>query len=361
MNLPRPSLARASRSLSAKLAALCLAVAQIGTAHAACAGATLPGTNLSGGEFSPSLLPGRYGWNYIYPGQAEIDFAKSKHFKLIRVPFLWERVQPVASSPLVDGEMQQIDAVVALAAKNGLTVALDVHNYGQYQGKALDDATSPVGALPDLWRRLATRYKGSSHVVFGMMNEPHDIASDRWAATVRLTLDAIRATGAKNTVLIPGTFWSGVQSWFTPYPALSNATTLLPIVRSDTRTVLEVHGYYDQWSSGTVATCEGAAKAVAGLTSIASWARTNHVKLFLGEFGVSQRPECVKALDDSLAVMERDSDVWYGWTYWAAGAWWGTYMFNIQLPGGTSPQGTKLQASATRLTTGTCTKTLRQT
>jgi len=37
-----------------------------------------------------------------------------------------------------------------------------------------------------------------------------------------------------------------------------------------------------------------------------------------------------QALSDILESMERDRDVWLGWTWWAAGAWWGNYMFSLE-------------------------------
>ena len=106
-----------------------------------------------------------------------------------------------------------------------------------------------------------------------------------------------------------------------------------------------MHQYFDQGFSGTADICTAADDAVAALSSIARWARTNHVKLFLGEFGVSQRSECVAALDRALTVLHDDRDVWYGYAYWSAGAWWGSYPFNIQVTGGT-PQGTALKTHA---------------
>jgi endoglucanase len=62
---------------------------------------------------------------------------------------------------------------------------------------------------------------------------------------------------------------------------------------------------------------------------LTSWARQNQQKLFLGEFGVATNEKCLAALDAMLAGMT-DATVWHGWTYWAAGAWWGSYPFSIQ-------------------------------
>jgi len=53
-------------------------------------------------------------------------------------------------------------------------------------------------------------------------------------------------------------------------------------------------------------------------------------RAFLGEFAVPNTPTGEQALADMLQSMERDGDVWLGWTWWAAGAWWGDYMFSIE-------------------------------
>jgi endoglucanase len=36
-----------------------------------------------------------------------------------------------------------------------------------------------------------------------------------------------------------------------------------------------------------------------------------------------------------LTYVEANSDVWSGWTWWAAGPWWGSYMYSIEPNGGT--------------------------
>ena len=335
-----------ARPAVARLVAL-LVAAQLSPAHAACSSYALPGVNVSGGEYNASST--RYGYDYIYPGQAEFALMQNLQLKLMRVPFAWERIQPVASGALNADEMTRIDAVIAMAATNGVTVVLDPHNYGRYGGVSLSAANAPVGALPDLWRRLAQRYANKANVVFGMMNEPHDMDASTWASIAQQTLAAIRAAGAKNTVMIPGTNWDGAQSWFSKLGTASNADAMLPLARADDNVVFEVHQYFDDGYSGTVDTCNQATSAVASLGAISSWARTNHVRLFLGESGVSQRPECLTALNSALGVIEQNKDVWYGWTYWAAGAWQGTYMFNVESTSGQAAQGAILKSRASTL------------
>jgi endoglucanase len=40
-----------------------------------------------------------------------------------------------------------------------------------------------------------------------------------------------------------------------------------------------------------------------------------------------------------LKYVKANADVWMGWTYWAAGAWWGNYKFSVHpSPKGPRPQ-----------------------
>ncbi len=347
---------RRLRPLVARFTAIALAAAQLNVAEAACANYALPGANVSGGEFNAGSLPGRYGYDYIYPAQNEVDLLKSLNLKLMRVPILWERVQPVLSGALLESEMVRVDNVVQLALAGGLTVVLDVHNYSQYRGASLAASSAQPTALPDLWRRLAARYANRAGVDFGMMNEPHDMPADVWAGIAQRTLAAIRATGAQNLVMVPGTNWTGAQSWFSAVGPVSNATALLPLARGDANVVFEVHQYFDGDYSGTSDTCTAAQPALTALYNIGGWARTNHVKLFLGEFGTSQRSECLSTLNYATAILQNDRDVWYGWTYWAAGAWWGNYMFNLQSASGQAAQGAILKSRAATLNNAACTR-----
>ena len=317
---------------------------------------TLAGSNIAGGEFNAGKQPGSYARDYIYPQAGDLALSRKLGLKAVRIPFLWERLQPVAATALDAAELARLDAAVDAAMAAGLTVVLDVHNYGHYQGRSVVVADPSRGPLPDLWKRLAAHYKDRPSIAFGLMNEPNDIEVDAWAAAATAALSAIRATGATNVVLVPGTHWDGAHTWFDGPPGHSSADTLLPLSNNDPNVVFEVHQYFDDNFSGTAPTCGGAARAVQALTRVGAWAREHRVRLFLGEFGVSQRPECVRALDDALAVVERDGLQWWGWTYWAAGAWWGDYPFNIQASNGETPQGRVLRDRATTLERTQCEK-----
>jgi endoglucanase len=77
-------------------------------------------------------------------------------------------------------------------------------------------------------------------------------------------------------------------------------------------------------------------KALEGITR---WLRNNKHRAFLGEFAGADNPVCLAALDRMLKYVKANADVWMGWTYWAAGAWWGNYKFSVHpSPKGPRPQ-----------------------
>ncbi len=324
-------------------------VALPAAAFAACEMPTLAGANIAGGEFNSGNPQATHTRDYIFPAAAEFDLMKRLKLKLIRVPFSWERLQKTAGGPLDAAELARLDTVVDGASARGLKTILDPHNYGTYRGVKLDGQPGTAATLADLWRRLALHFGGNPDVVFGLMNEPHDIPVEGWASVARAALEAVRTTGARNVVLVPGTNWDGAHGWLASGGGKSNADALLPLAKGDPNVVFEVHQYFDDNFSGTAETCGAASRVPGILKEVGAWGRTHRVRLFLGEFGVSKRPECVAALGAALTTIEADADVWYGWTYWAAGAWWGAYPFNLQADNGDTPQGGVLKKRAEAL------------
>ena len=188
------------------------------------------GVNLAGAEFG-SALPGTYGVDYIYPNNDELDYYESKNLNLIRLPFRWERIQPTLGAALDSAELARINAVVTAAEARGMTVVLDLHNYGRYTQagveRTLGDGVLTSTHLADVWTRLATYFQGRS-VWYGLMNEPHDLPGGfsgtnlyNWdtsvqgwvaeAGTTRAHETTIKRTGA-GSLKMTSTFGTGFSS-----------------------------------------------------------------------------------------------------------------------------------------------------
>lgn len=86
----------------------------------------LTGVNIAGAEFNGRKVPGVPNQDYFYPAMPTIDYFASNGMNSIRVPFLWERVQPQLGAALDSAELQCLEDVVRYANDKGLYVVLDV-------------------------------------------------------------------------------------------------------------------------------------------------------------------------------------------------------------------------------------------
>ncbi len=294
------------------------------------------GVNLSGGEFNPSGTRG-LNWDYTYPTRAEVDYYVSKGMDVIRLPFLWERVQSGQFGDLSGADLARITEIARYAGSKGLKVDLDVHNYGSGFGNLIGTPGTPDAAFADLWGKLAAHFKGDANVMFGLMNEPHVQSATQWLGSVNAAIDAIRATGATQTILVPGSYWDGAWTWVSS----DNDTVIGAGVRDPLNNyAFEVHQYLDQWSSGTSTQVTSENIGVERLTAITQWAEQNGHQLFLGEFGAGSDPASLAALDKMLGYMAQHQDAWLGATIWGGGPWWGNYMFSVEPTGLGTPNVT---------------------
>ena len=74
------------------------------------AGPLLLGVNLAGAEFGSNVL-GVFGTDYTYPTHTEIDYYAAKGMSVVRLPFLWERIQHSENAPLDAVELGRLDDV----------------------------------------------------------------------------------------------------------------------------------------------------------------------------------------------------------------------------------------------------------
>ena len=177
------------------------------------------GVNLAGAEFGE--IPGVHGREYLYPTRENVDYYRGLGFNFIRLPFKWERLQPSLGEAFAPAEQALLADIVTYATGRGLFVALDPHNYARrrlaadYWDKEHLIGTSdvPTASFADLWRRLATLFKGDQQVFFNLMNEPVGPSAERWLGIANRAITAIRGTGAPNLILVPGVAYTGAHSW----------------------------------------------------------------------------------------------------------------------------------------------------
>jgi len=244
---------------------------------------------------------------------------------IVRIPFRWERLQTTLESAFDTTELGRLDTLVNYALQKGAYVVLDPHNYARYNGYLIGSTSVSQADFADLWSRLAEHYT-DSRVIFALMNEPHDIDDSVWLNAANAAIAAIRGTGSTNLVLVPGSYWTGAHSW----TSTSNATSMLGITDSADNYAYEVHQYLDSDSSGGSDSCVSTTIGKERLTDFTSWLKTNGKKGFLGEFAGGNNTTCETAVSGMLSYMQSNSDVWIGWTWWAAGPWWNSYIFTLE-------------------------------
>jgi endoglucanase len=288
------------------------------------------GVNLAGAGFASSKVPGVYGKDFLYPKPEEVTYFTRKGMNVFRISVLWARLQPKLFGPLDDKELARLAGLVETIRQHGASTIIDIHNYGRYRSVPIGTGEVTASAFTDLWIRLAGRFGHDDTVLFGLMNEPQIPDPLRWRDIQQQAIDGIRHTGSNNRILVSGVGWDGAHN----FPSL-NGDALAGLKDPRHRIVFEVHQYFDHDSSGTKDTCVGPDEAVRRLIPVTQWLRTHHQQGFLGEFGVSRRPECATVLDHVVAFMKANSREWLGWTYWAAGPLWGNYMFTLEPDHGT--------------------------
>jgi endoglucanase len=110
---------------------------------------------------------------------------------------------------------------------------LDMHNFGAYylwNGKhgvrrAIGSPKLPIRFFADVWTRLSAHYRVDPGIYYGLMNEPVGLsergdlsAAQVWERASQEALDAVRANGDDNTVMVSGYAYSPVRSWADIHP-----------------------------------------------------------------------------------------------------------------------------------------------
>lgn len=295
------------------------------------------GVNLAGAEFGEGSLPGTYGTHYIYPNNNEVDYFLDRGLNTFRLPFRWERLQPTLSASLNSTEFNRLNAFVSYATSQGASVVLDPHNYARYHDNVIGGGAVSNAQFADFWSRLAAAYKDNPHVIFGLMNEPNSMATEQWLGAANAAIAAIRSAGAQNLILVPGNAWTGAHSWSDNWYGTPNASVMLGVVDPGDNYAYDVHQYLDGNSSGTSSTIVSPTIGAERLAGFTQWLKTNNRRGFLGEFaaanstfGTSAGQIGDEAIANMLQHIENNDDVWLGWTWWAAGPWWGDYQFTLE-------------------------------
>ena len=75
----------------------------------------------------------------------------------------------------------------------------------RWNGQIIGQGGPTNAQFTNLWSQLASKFGSNNKVMFGIMNEPHDVPDiDKWADTVQEVVTAIRAVAKTNIIALPG-------------------------------------------------------------------------------------------------------------------------------------------------------------
>ena len=66
------------------------------------------------------------------------------------------------------------------------------------------------------------------------------------------------------------------------------------------------------------------------LVGLTDWLRSHGRRGFLGEFAGANNLNCHAAIVSAMNYLDTNNAVWLGWSWWAAGPWWGDYMYSLE-------------------------------
>jgi len=234
------------------------------------------------------------------------------HVNAVRVPLnedCWLGLNGV--NPAYGGANYQsaIESYVRLLNAAGLVAILDLH--WNAPGSTPADGQQVMADAdhsPAFWTSVATAFRSNPGVVFDLYNEPHTISWSCWlhgcttsagwqAAGMQTLVDAIRATGATQPLMVAGLNWAGDLSQWLAYEPVDPLRQL----------VASVHLY--NFSECNTEACWN--QTIAPVAA--------KVPVVTGELGET---DCSNSFIDGYMAWADTVGVSYlGWTWDAGGGW----------------------------------------
>ncbi|CAK7205349.1 Endoglucanase EG-II [Sporothrix eucalyptigena] len=314
--------------LSAFTTALALAGAVTALPAARDTGVQFVGTNIAGFDFGCSIT-GQDNLTQATPplsalggpdgaGQMQ-HFVKDDGMNIFRLPVGWQYLLNNKLGGTLDStNAGKYDQLVQACLATGAYCIIDIHNYARWNGQIIGQGGPTNDQFANLWSQLATKYAAQQKIIFGIMNEPHDVPDiDKWADSVQAAVTAIRAVAAKQMILLPGNDWTSAQQMPT-----KSGPALLKVKNPDGSfdgLIIDVHKYLDSDNSGTHTECVTDNISTA-FSPLATWLRANKRQALNTETGGGNTASCQKYLCSQIQFLNQNSDVFLGYVGWSAGA-----------------------------------------
>ncbi|TVY93880.1 Endoglucanase EG-II [Lachnellula willkommii] len=306
------------------------------------------GVNIAGFDFGMNTT-GAQDMSKVYPpltalggpdGAGQMShFVKDDNLNIFRLPVTWQYLSDSNVGTFDTTKVANYDKLVQACLTTGATCIIDIHNYARWNDEIIGQGGPSDASLVQLWTQLATKYKSSTNIAFGVMNEPHDLDITTWGNTVQEVVTAIRTVGATSQmILLPGTDYTSAGSFnSTSGPALSAVKNL---DGSTTNLIFDVHQYLDYDYSGTHTECV-TDNIESAWQPLANWLRQVKRQALNTETGGGNTASCEQYLCSAINFMKREmrcgtlivvssnTDVFLGYVAWSAGSFDNTYELDL--------------------------------
>jgi hypothetical protein len=204
-------------------------------------------------------VQGKGMWDSGPVDQASVDAMRTWHVRAVRIPLNEDCWLGLGGTPSGATYQQAVEDYVDLLVANGINPILDLHwTHGAYTGNssACADATATCQKpmpdaqySPQFWTGVATAFKGNDAVVLDLFNEPYPDAANNFAdateawtclrdggtctgigypvAGMQSLVNAVRATGATNVLMVAGLTWTNDLSQWLAYEPTDPANNIV--------------------------------------------------------------------------------------------------------------------------------------
>ncbi|KAH7144596.1 glycoside hydrolase superfamily [Dactylonectria estremocensis] len=265
------------------------------------------------------------------PAQME-HYVDNVGMNVFRLPITWQYLVNGVLGDMDKTMFGNYDKLVKACLKTGAYCMVDLHNFARFDIGIIGQGGPSNEVFGDIWSQIASNYADENRVIFGLMNEPHDLDVNLWADSCQAAVTAIRKAGAKDQIiLLPGTNFTSAESFVSTGSADALAAIKNPDGSKD-GLYMDVHKYLDINNSGTHEECT--TDNVEAFRGLAEWLRTNKRKAMISETGASMSDTCMDMFCSQNDFIASNSDVFEGFVGWGAGSFPLDYIMSLTPSGG---------------------------
>ena len=128
-------------------------------------------------------------------------FVNDDNLNIFRLPVGWQYLLNNNVGGTLDAtNFGNYDQLVQACLSTGASCIIDIHNYARWNGQIIGQGGPTNDQFANIWSQIATKYKNTPNIIFGLMNEPHDVNIQEWAVSVQAAVTAIRTAGATSQI-----------------------------------------------------------------------------------------------------------------------------------------------------------------